>query len=273
MLREMTIAEKLRALRTERGATLDAVAMDTGISRAALSSYETNEYKDISHVAIAALAKYYGVSSDFLLGLSQHKRSRNVALDELNLDDNMLRLLKSGKLNTRLLCEMAAHEGFERLMLDIEIDVDRIASMRIKDLNVMMESTRMLLAEKGEDEKNALNLRALELASVKEDETFAHVVSEDLMTIIRDIREAHKSDITMADEPSGSAIFLQRLNDYMNMRGTPEEKKIRLLCMQLGINYDKLTPEEVVTLLSVLHKSNLTTRHGRMRGRTGKGKK
>lgn len=93
------------------------------------------------------------------------------------------------------------------------------------------------------------------------------------MAIIRDIREVHKSDITTADEPSGSAIFLQRLNETMNMRGTPQEREIRMLCMQLGINYDELTPEEVVTLLTVLHKSNLTPRHGRMRGRPGKGKK
>ena len=267
MLSEKTIGEKLRELRTRRGLTLDAVALETGISRAALSSYETNDYKDISHISVAALAKYYGVTTDYLLGLTQHKKRWNLALEELNLDDKTAALLRSGRFNNRLICEMISHEGFARFLLDIEIYVDRIASMRIKDLNTMLEATRMMLAAKNEPGKNALDLRVLELAAVNEDEYFAGVVSEDLMKIIRDIREAHKKDVTTADKPSGAAIFFNGLNEYLSMKGSPQEKQMRSLCIQLGINYDRLSPEEVVVMLSVFKKSSLVVNHGRMRGK------
>ncbi|MBR2553981.1 MAG: hypothetical protein IKE94_03865, partial [Aeriscardovia sp.] len=46
--------------------------------------------------------------------------------------------LKSGKINNRLLCEIATHEGFQRLMVDTEICVDRIAAMRVHDMNIVL---------------------------------------------------------------------------------------------------------------------------------------
>lgn len=45
----------------------------------------------------------------------------------------MIDLLKSGKMNNRLLCELVTHPNFLRLMSDIEICVDRIADLHIKD--------------------------------------------------------------------------------------------------------------------------------------------
>lgn len=48
----LTIQEKLKDLRTERGLTLEQLEKQTGISRSALGQYETDEYKDISHTSI-----------------------------------------------------------------------------------------------------------------------------------------------------------------------------------------------------------------------------
>ena len=43
-------------------------------------------------------------------------------------------LLSSGKINNRLLCELAAHPNFRRLMIDMEICIDQIANkMCIRD--------------------------------------------------------------------------------------------------------------------------------------------
>ena len=39
---------------------------------------------------------------------------------------NMVVLLSSGKINNRLLCELATHPNFLRLMVDMEIFIDRI---------------------------------------------------------------------------------------------------------------------------------------------------
>ena len=69
----LTIQEKLKDLRVERGLTLEQLENQTGISRSALGQYENDEYKDISHTSIVTLAKFYGVSTDYLLGLTENK--------------------------------------------------------------------------------------------------------------------------------------------------------------------------------------------------------
>ena len=55
MLETMPISEKLKMLRDRRGLTLDELAEQTGLSRSALSNYETNESKEVSQFALVTL--------------------------------------------------------------------------------------------------------------------------------------------------------------------------------------------------------------------------
>ena len=70
----LTIQEKLKDLRVERHLTLVELAEQIGISSSALGKYEANDYKDISPFSIVTLAKFYGVSTDYLLGLTEQKK-------------------------------------------------------------------------------------------------------------------------------------------------------------------------------------------------------
>lgn len=67
----LTIQERIKDLRVERGPTLEQLAEQTGLSKSALGSYEADEYKDISHYALIKLAKFYGMTADYLLGLTE----------------------------------------------------------------------------------------------------------------------------------------------------------------------------------------------------------
>ena len=112
----LSIQERLKDLRVERGLTLGQLAEQTGLSKSALGSYETEDFKDISHYALIRLAKFYGVTADYLLGLSEMKNHPNADLADLRLSDEMIDLLKSGRIDNTLLCELAAHPDFPRLM-------------------------------------------------------------------------------------------------------------------------------------------------------------
>ena len=63
----LVIQEKLNNLRVERNLTLVEQAEQTGISSSALGKYEADDYKDISPFSIVTLAKFYSVSTDYLL--------------------------------------------------------------------------------------------------------------------------------------------------------------------------------------------------------------
>lgn len=73
------------------------------------------------------LTKCCGVTADYLLGLSETKNHPNVDLADLRLSDDMIELLKSGQVDNSLLCELATHPNFPRLMADLEIYVNGVA--------------------------------------------------------------------------------------------------------------------------------------------------
>ena len=252
---KLTIQEKLKDLRVERRLTLEQLAEETGISKSALGKYEADDFKDISPFSVVTLAKYYGVSTDYLMGMTETKNHPNADLCDLHLSDDMIALLKSGKLNTRLLCEMALHKDFQRMMVDIEIFVDRIADMRIIDMNTVLNATRQQVIEKYNPGENDLYVRTLELAQINEDDYFGHVVHQDIDSIMRDIRDAHRKDTLTADAETPAMEAQKQLETAMSYEGSEDEKKARVFLASLSIDYDALSQEEFVTVINVLKKS------------------
>ena len=252
---KLTIQERLKDLRVERGLTLEQLSAETSISKSALGKYEADDFKDISPFSMVALAKFYGVSTDYLLGLTEQKNHPNTELDALHLGDDAIEVLRTGKFNHRLLSELICHKDFQRFMLDAEIYVDRIADMRIKDMNAVLEAVRQMALMKNGGDENDLHLRTLEVAQIREDEYFGSLIADDLKGILRDIRSEHRPDTMTADETSLVATVQGQLQDAMNFEGSSEEKKIRAYLATIGLDYDALTKEEFVSLIGILKKS------------------
>ena len=276
---KLTIQERLKDLRVERGLTLEQLSAETSISKSALGKYEADDFKDISPFSMVALAKFYGVSTDYLLGLIEQKNHPNTELDALHLGDDAIEVLRTGKFNHRLLSELICHKDFQRFMLDAEIYVDRIADMRINDMNAVLEAVRQMALMKNGGDANDLYLRTLEVAQIREDEYFGSLIVDDLKVILRDIREQHRPDTMTADESALVATVQGQLQDAMNFEGSSEEKKARSFLVTLGIDYDKLSKEQFVTLIEILklskHMKSPMSQRGKARPQLqhGKGKR
>lgn len=276
---KLTIGERLKDLRVERKLTLEQLAAEVSISKSALGKYESDNGKDISPYSILLLADYYGVSCDYLMGRTETKNHPNTALHELHLSDASIDVLKAGKFNHRLLSELICHKDFLRFMLDAEIYVDRIADMRVNDMNAVLEAVRQMALIKNGGEENDLYLRTLEVAQIREDEYFGSLIAADLKGILRDIREQHRPDTMTADETSLVATVQGQLQDAMNFEGSSEEKQVRSFLATFGIDYDKLTKEQFVSLIEILKLSKYLKSPINQRGKArpqlqhGKGKK
>ena len=140
-------------------------------------------------------------------------------------------------------------------MLDAEIYVDRIADMRVNDMNAVLEAVRQMALMKNGGEENDLHLRTLEVAQIREDEYFGSLIAGDLKDILRDIRSEHRPDTMTADETTLVATVQGQLQEAMNFEGSSEEKKIRAYLATIGLDYDALTKEEFVSLIGILKKS------------------
>ena len=73
----LSIQERIKDLRVERKLTLEQLAEQTGLSKSALGSYESDDYKDISHYALNKLADFYGVTTDYLLARTETKKENS----------------------------------------------------------------------------------------------------------------------------------------------------------------------------------------------------
>lgn len=118
---KLTLQEKLKDLRKERRLSLVELSEKTGISKSALGSYECDDTKNaITMNAIVTLAEFYGVTSDYLLGITENREHHPFPVDELGLDDETVDLLKEHNLNVRLICEMIKDPHFPDFYLTLK---------------------------------------------------------------------------------------------------------------------------------------------------------
>ena len=201
---------------------------------------------------------FYGVSVDYLLCRTENREQINTPLTELHLNDEMVALLKGGRINNRLLCELATHKDFIKFLADIEIYVDGIATMQIQNLNALVDTVRHEIIERYRPGEDDPHLKVLQAAHISDDEYFSHMVLDDLNLIIRDIREAHKKDSESAPQTTVADELKENLEAVENFKGSRDEKLVVLYCKQLGINYKNLSDEEFRWLIRILQKSKKT---------------
>ena len=262
-----SLQEKLRDLRYDNGnQTLEQVSNATGISTTALSTYENDELKDIPHSSIITLAKYYHVSTDYLLGLTENDKEVGTELRELSLDDEAVRLLKSGDINNRLLCELITHPSFIKFHTDLEIYVDGKAGIQIQSLNAIVDAIRDSIlnddSDASEREDHNRTLKMLETAHIEDDAYFFNLLHHDLDMIAKDIRIAHKDDTdTAPDDMIASQInaAIEEVKAINNEDGGAKKNLMDLLLYyfskELRMPLDKLSADEKETLISIFERS------------------
>ncbi len=255
MKQGITVQERLKDLRTERHLKLEELAAVTGISKSALRSYENDELKEISHKNLVELAKFYGVSTDYLLCLTENRNHPGMELTELHLSDSMVELLKSGRINNRLLCEIATHEDFITLMTDTEIYVDGVATAHFQNFNSLLEVLRGQVLSQYQPVEEDAALKALEAMQVQEEDYFCQVTHRTWDTILHAIREAHKNDTDSAPDGSNGMKLIKDAKKALAVPGSYLDVFTALMCTQLQIRYEKLSEQERTVLKNVMKKT------------------
>ena len=263
----LSIQERLKDLRVERGLTLGQLAEQTGLSKSALGSYETEDFKDISHYALIRLAKFYGVTADYLLGLSEMKNHPNADLADLRLSDDMIEFLKSRLVDNALLCELATHPDFPRLMAELEIYVNGVATKQIQGANAIVDAMSATIMKRHNPGLTDPQLRQLITAHIDEDSFCRYVIQQDINKIALDLRKAHKDDFFSVPEDNPLEDFLQTAEEAASPNSDPEQAAMAFICKRLKLNYGKLSEEEKKWLKRIAQKSDLLKNPNPQRGR------
>lgn len=249
---KLSIQEKLKDLRIEKGLSLQELSEQTGISRASLGNYETDDYKEISHKAIITLADFYGVTSDYLLGLTESREQHQFPVDELGLDDETVNLLKSGRLNVRLICEMIKHPDFINFLSDMEIYVDNLAGMQFRNINKMVEQTRVRLQNKGISDEDHY-MKTLEAATISEDNYFNNLLGNDIVKIAKAIRDVHIKDAETGDATTPVDDILDSFEELKTADNATQAQMV-MYSKLFKINFTKMDPYEFKSFTDILQR-------------------
>ena len=255
MLRATTIQERLWELRKDKGLNLEELSKLTGISKSALASYEAKDYKEINHGNLVTLADFYQVSVDYLLCRTENREQANTPLMELHLTDEMVALLKSGRINNRLLCEIATNDKFEQLMTDTEIYIDGHATSTFRTLYESLEEQRQTIIQKYKQAENDFYSKTILAAEVKEENFFCHVTHKTWDAILHDIRKAHEHDIDSTPDYSLAKKMALEIRKAIQSSGDYLGKVWAVIFNMLGIDFYKLPPDEQKILKRILSKS------------------
>ena len=94
---------------------IDAVAKETGIKKSMISELEDDDKnRDVGYSSIAKLAKHYGVSADWLLGLTNDPHIDPPAVDELGLSKAAVNMIHNSRHDAEAL------EIFSRIISSVE---------------------------------------------------------------------------------------------------------------------------------------------------------
>ncbi len=154
---DIYLSEQLKKLRKEKGNTQEDLANHLNISVQAVSKWERNEgFPDIT--LLPAIAFYYNVSVDDLLGVGEVEKQKRIK----EMRDKNMELFRAGKSAERVALTREMHKEFPN---DIEIVHDLmyalLAENRDKNADEIIECGKRILDESTDDTLRAGAIQCL----------------------------------------------------------------------------------------------------------------
>jgi len=256
---ELTLQEKLRDLRDEKKMTLSDLAGETGIPLSTLQRAEGQDDVRIGYQDIAALAKFYNVSADYLFGLTDNRQNRHIEIDALRLSDSAIDVLKGENFNNLLLSELISHTDFPSLLRAIEVYVDRKVLPQMNTLNAMYKIAENAIKDKFETADSDEIIALLQESVVDEDAYLRYRISERFNTLMKSLFDAHKKDVLPDEQAEVLKDMAAALENYPAQQEQEEKArwKMGFFAKQIGLNLNGLTDEEIAALMKALRQSQM----------------
>ena len=116
-----TLRDRIRDLCRSKSITQTELAQALSIDKSTLSRFMTEKTNKLSSEYVVAIANYFEVSTDFLLGLTHSASRKNYDVEKLGLTVEAAANLYQGKLNRSVVCQLLENPKFAALTRQIAL--------------------------------------------------------------------------------------------------------------------------------------------------------
>jgi hypothetical protein len=263
-LKEMsleTMAENLRSQGNDPA--FNALSFDERLGLLVDAEWSTRRSKKL-----ARLIRSAGLHFPYLFGLTGNRQHRHIEIDALRLSDTAIAILKSDKLNNRLVSEIIAHPDFPKLLSAVEVYIDRKVLPQMNTMNAMYKIAEDAIKEKFEVTDSDEIISLLQEAVVDEDEYLRYRISERFNSLVKNLFDAHKKDALPDEQAAMLREMKATLHDFPAQQEKEQQARWKMLMFakQLGLNLSGLTNEQIEILMQALRQSD-KYKQGRRGGR------
>ena len=209
--------QRIHDLIKNRKITQAELAEKVGLSNSALSRYLQGRTTNLGDGFIIRIAKYFDVSTDFLLGETDIPDRKNYDIEELRLSAETAKLLYTGKVDASVLNQLIEHPRFPQLLLLLARYRDETMIAGINAMNQILTFIRSLTLDQAnlhpEDSDTAKyaaqDLRLLATPPVTAD---TNTIQNLFMQIVRDIKKNAESASEAQQAATTEVLKLLREN-------------------------------------------------------------
>ena len=147
------IRDRIVDLKRTCGVTNKTIAEKTGLSESLLSRIESGKQQTVNDDVVLALAKFFGVSTDFLLGRTDVPDRKNYTIEELGLSAQAARNLYNGSVDVTVVNRLLAEPEFAALTAMIADYFNDTYAAAIATQNQIHQSTAELFTRIAREDK------------------------------------------------------------------------------------------------------------------------
>ena len=228
-----TTGERITELREGAGLTIEELALKVGVNATTLGRMEKGQTQKIGDDVLAALAREFNVSTDFLLGLTSIPDRKNYDIAELGLSTQAARNLYTRKVNADVVNRLLEHPRFATLTAMIEHYLDDTFAAGAAVQNQILNSMSEILLGIGQNdpvqsEAAGDAARAVSLAKVPVHQTKLTKIQNTFMAIVRKMEQDAGSNLDrpkrVTKEVLGKLMAeLTKGQDALSPSVTPEQ--------------------------------------------------
>ena len=246
--------QRIQDLIKSRKITQAELAERVGLSSSTFSRYLQGRTANLGDGFIIRIAKYFDVSTDFLLGETDIPGRKNYDIEELGLSAETAKLLFTGKVDASVLNQLVEHPRFPQLLLLLAQYRDETMIAGINAMNQILTFMRSLTLDQANlhpensvAAKNAAqDLKLLATPPVTAD---TNTIQNLFTQIVRDIKKNAESNAN--EQQAATAEVLKQLRENLTKDGeavdlsklTAEDLTVAVMktISEAGIPEEKLT--------------------------------